>query len=33
MTSSSTAASLTPSPEHHFSFGLWTIRHPGHDLL
>lgn len=31
MTSSSTASPLTPSPEHRFSFGLWTIRHPGHD--
>ena len=31
MTSSSATASLTPSPEHRFSFGLWTIRHPGHD--
>lgn len=28
---SSDAVSLTPSPEHRFSFGLWTIRHPGHD--
>ncbi len=31
MTSSSASVSLTPSPEHRFSFGLWTIRHPGHD--
>jgi len=31
MTSNSTSASLTPSPDHRFSFGLWTIRHPGHD--
>jgi len=28
MTSSSASVSLTPSPEHRFSFGLWTIRPP-----
>lgn len=24
-------ADLTPRPEHRFSFGLWTVGHPGHD--
>src|SRR3954452_16270348 len=26
-----TPVSLTPTPEHHFTFGLWTVGNPGRD--
>jgi len=31
MTRSTTQDAYTPKPEHHFTFGLWTVGNPGRD--